>query len=202
MDKRKTTTKMIASFIAVLMIAVIACGGDVDEPATALPGQSSSIVDAFAADEPVAEDQQKLESAEADAAAKPNAEDKRVASAIAVHPEVEPEPGSDEAAIIEAYERTIQAIRARDFVAYVDACATSKRRISVDQTEFVFNSIWDEYLNVAGMTQREVTVRTFKDDTAFTESVMYEFDEVFVERFSYGFSKLDGVCYATTNCQV
>jgi hypothetical protein len=196
MLKRKTTLGMIASFIAILMIAVVACGGDVEEPATAIPAPS---VDAYASDDPVEGDEQKLESAEA--RANVNSEEQRVASAKAVHPAIEPEPGSDEAAIIESYEEIVRAIRTRDYAAYVEACAPTSRRLSIEQTEFVFRSIWDEFLDVAGMTQREVTIRLFDDGTALTEAVMYEYDDLFLERLSYGFTKIDGEWYATTNCQ-
>jgi hypothetical protein len=187
---------MMASFIAILMIAVVACGGDVEEPATAIPAPS---VDAYASDDPVEGDEQKLESAEA--RANVNSEEQRVASAKAVHPAIEPEPGSDEAAIIESYEEIVRAIRTRDYAAYVEACAPTSRRLSIEQTEFVFRSIWDEFLDVAGMTQREVTIRLFDDGTALTEAVMYEYDDLFLERLSYGFTKIDGEWYATTNCQ-
>ena len=72
---------------------------------------------------------------------------------------------------------------------------------TLSQVEFAFESVFGQYGDLAGINHRDVTVRLFKDDTALTESTMYEFDDVLFLSFSYSFSKVDGNWYADSNCK-
>ena len=113
----------------------------------------------------------------------------------------EPESGSDEEAILNVLERVTLSIRSEDTTEYVESCNPSRAKLSEAQVEFVFESVFSQLGELAGINHRDVTVRTFKDDTAITESVMYEYDDVLMSRYQYSFSKVDGNWYADTNCK-
>lgn len=131
----------------------------------------------------------------------PSTIDDRIASAQAVVPRIVPDPGSDEEAILEVLDRVARAIRAENTSEYVEACNPTRPRLTEAQTKFVFESVFASFGELAGITHRDVTVRTFKDNTAITESVMYDYDNVLMSRFQYSFTKVDGNWYADTNCK-
>ena len=115
-------------------------------------------------------------------------------------PVVEPEPGSDEAAIFDVFERVTRALRTGDLDSYLALCNPSGSVYKISQLEFVLDNVFSQFGDLTGLNHRDVTVRIFKDDTALTESIMYEFDDVFFESFSYSFNKIDGIWYANSNC--
>lgn len=188
-------------WIAILVIGLIlilgtACGGGDEETAAAASDSPSSVSDTAPLESEALDD----DLSDPDTAT-PSPPDERIAPAEAVVPKVQPEPGSDEEAILEVFERVTRAIRDEDTFAYVEACNPSRPRLSEAQTKFVFESVFTPYGELAGITHRDVTIRTFDDDTALTESIMYDYDEILFSRFSYGFSKVEGNWYADSNCK-
>ena len=194
----KSVLNPIALFaVGMILILATACGSsDEDLPATASTGAS------------LVSDTTPLESEAIvdDDLSQPEAEDSsttdvRIAPAQAVVPMTEPEPGSDEEAILNVLERVTLSIRSEDTTEYVESCNPSRAKLSEAQVEFVFESVFSQLGELAGINHRDVTVRTFKDDTAITESVMYEYNDVLMSRYQYSFSKVDGNWYADTNCK-
>lgn len=118
-----------------------------------------------------------------------------------VVPVVEPEPGSDEAAVLKVLETVTTSLRNNDFALYRSICNPSKSVMTLAQVEFTFVNFFGQYGDLAGINHRDVTVRIFDDDTATTESVMYEFDDVLFSSFSYTYSEVDGKWYADSNCK-
>ncbi len=90
------------------------------------------------------------------------------------------------------------SLRNEDFALYQSLCNPSKPVLTLDQVEFLFESVFSQYGDLAGISHRDVTVRLFQDDTALAELIKYEFDYVLFSSFSYSFSKVDGNWYA--NC--
>lgn len=180
---------LTALAVAMLLTLAMACGGSDEEKPSSAASNDTNLVPDLAPDE--------SDSIEDDPVV---AQDNRVPPSELVIPMVEPESGSDEEAIIGVFEQVMAAIRAEDSAGYLATCNPTKKKLSTAQLDFVFESVFGPYGELAGMSQRDLTIRTFKDDTALTESTFYEYEDVLFERFSYGFSKIDGTWYADSNC--
>lgn len=187
----ETKPVWITALIIAVLIAATACGSGDDESVA-----SSANNSAGAAAE---QDSIESESVDDDTAAV-EAADTRIAPAVAVVPKVEPEAGSDEAAIIEVFTRVALALRAGDTAGYLEACNPNRKQMTPAQMEFTFDNVYRQYGDLPGVTMKDVTIRLFKDDTATIESIMYSYDDVMFERFSYSFAKVDGAWYAESNC--
>ena len=174
---------LIPLFVAMLLAVVIACGG------------SEESSGAVAADPPTPPPAPASTSAPA---VSPTKTPRPVAEPVI--PAVEPEPGSDEAAIFEVLAVATMAMRSEDYALYRSACNPAKKTLTLEQVEFVFDSVFSQYGDLAGYNQRDVTVRIFKDDTALTESIFYEFDNVLFSSFQYSFIKVDGEWYVDSFC--
>ena len=183
--------------IGLILILAVACDdSDKETAAAASDGASLASNTAPLESEAIVDD----DLSDSDTASSSTTDD-RVAPAEAVVPEIEPEPGSDEEAILGVLERVTLAIRSENTGEYVESCNPTRSRLTEAQTKFVFESVFTPFGELAGITHRDVTVRTFKDDTAITESVMYVYDDVLMSRFQYSFTKVDGNWYADTNCK-
>ena len=191
----ETKPVWITALIIAVLIAATACGSGDDESVA-----SSANNSAGAADEQDSIESESVDDDTAEAAAAVEAADTRIAPAVAVVPKVEPEAGSDEAAIIEVFTRVALALRAEDIAGYLEACNPNRKRMTPAQMEFTFDNVYRPFGDLPGVTIKDVTIRLFKDDTATIESIMYSYDDVMFERFSYSFAKVDGAWYAESNC--
>ncbi|MCH7970771.1 MAG: hypothetical protein IH960_06985 [Chloroflexi bacterium] len=169
--------------MATLLAVAIACGG------------SDESSDTVAADPPTTPPEPTSTAAPT---VPPTARPEPAAGLII--PVVEPEPGSDEAAIFDVFERVTRALRTDDLDSYLALCNPARKAMTIPQLEFIFDNLFSQYGDLTGLNHRDVTVRVFKDDTALTESIMYSFDDIFFESFSYSFNKIDGTWYANSNC--
>jgi hypothetical protein len=183
--------------IGLVLILGTACGGSDEETAAAASDSPSLVSDTATLESEAIVDDDLSDPETVTSSTK----DERIAPAEAVVPKVQPESGSDEEAILEVFDRVIRSIRAEDTYAYVEACNPTRPRLSEAQTKFVFESVFAPYGELTGITHRDVTIRTFDDDTALTESIMYDYDQVLFSRFAYGFSKVEGNWYADSNCR-
>ncbi|MEE8045667.1 MAG: hypothetical protein V3T49_02385 [Dehalococcoidia bacterium] len=182
--------------IAILLILATACSGDEETSqvassengGNAASGQSASLLNSADAD-----DSSDAGSNDADSNDVPPPDE-------LVIPVEEPETGSDEAAVLSALAKVVTALRTDDYDLYIATCNPTRSTLNRAQVEFVFESVFSPYGNLKGINHRDVSVRLFKDETAMTESVMYEFDSVLFERYSYSYSKVDGEWYADSNC--
>ena len=175
------TSTFRAVIVAVVLAVVIGCGGGADPTATSVPPiappePTSTLVPA----------------------ASPIKTPRPVAEPVV--PAVEPEPGSDEAAVLKVLENVTMSYRNEDFALFQSLCNPSNAVLRLDQVEFLFESVFSPFGDLAGINHRDVTVRLFKDDTAITESIMYEFDDVLFSSYSYSFSKVDGNWYLDSFC--
>lgn len=170
-------------FAAILIVVAVACGGSAESADTVATNPPTTSPEPTSTAAPTVP---------------PTARPEPAAGLII--PAVEPEPGSDEAAIFDVLERVTRALRTDDLDSYLALCNPSRSVYTISQLEFVLDNVFSQFGDLAGLNHRDVTVRIFKDDTALTESIMYEFDDVFFESFSYSFNKIDGIWYANSNC--
>ena len=178
MFAKKTTAWTMAPFIAILMIAVIACSSEVDEPATSIPAQSKSIVDAFASDEPVPEDQAKQDSVDAEAAA----EAKIAGDAVMASPLIsfveEPEAGSDEAAISAVMTTRMTALNLHDWQGVMDTCDPRLAKPNTpEKLELLWTQFAEPFAPAMSYNQKNASIRFFKDGSAIMESDLYAYNE-------------------------
>lgn len=121
-----------------------------------------------------------------------------------VIPAVEPAAGSDEAAILEVFDRVVRAVNVEDWEATVETCDPGRAHMTAAQAELIINI---DYLrshdSLAGLNFRNVTVRIFDDRTALTESDEYELDRpVYSEPVQHSWHAVDGVWYSDTFCSM
>ncbi len=184
---RNTVAWTIAPLIAILMVTVIACGGEADEvvaiQTNAADVQPSSTPEPDAFDDIASSGIQK-----------------RTFTGPVVVPLTEPEPGSDEEAIIETMERFVQAVITSNVDAYLAECNPTRTVFTVPQAEFFFEDVFSQFGDPAGWNYRDVTVRLYGEDTAISETTIYHFDEVYGEDYSISWSKVDGIWYSNSNC--
>lgn len=169
---------MFAVAAAVAIVAAVACGSDDPAPAAA----------PTAAPEPT--------SAPAPTA---TPEPEVVIVDIPIVPAVEPEAGSDEAAILDLFERVVRTINLEDWDGFVGNCNPARPVMSVSQAKFMGDNIFSFRVELAGLNYRNVTVRLFDDGTAITTGDEYSFDEPTVEVI-YSWAKVDGQWYFSSNC--
>ena len=121
-----------------------------------------------------------------------------------VIPAVEPAAGSDEAAILEVFDRVVRAVNVEDWEATVETCDPGRAHMTAAQAELIINI---DYLrshdSLAGVNFRNVTVRIFDDRTALTESDEYELDQpVYSDPVQHSWHAVDGIWYSDTFCSV
>lgn len=113
---------------------------------------------------------------------------------------VEPEAGSDEAAILELFERVVRTINTEDWDAYVGNCNPTRPVMSASQVEFFFaDNPMTARVELAGLNYRNVTFRVFDDGTAITKGDEYSFEEPTID-VQYSWAKVDGQWYFSSNC--
>lgn len=117
-----------------------------------------------------------------------------------VVPAVEPEAGSDEATILDGLDQVARAMRTEDWVSYLEVCNPTRSIFTLAQIEFLADNIFNTSGNMAGTNYRDVTVQIYGEDTAKTESNLYEYDTVIFENYSHSWSKVDGNWYSNSNC--
>lgn len=178
---QKIHAGVVAPIFAILMVIVIGCGGDVDEPATAIPAaanaQSDSIVNSFSSEDPVEGDQDKQDASGRDSAAGAVAEKLVMASPL-ITPLEEPEPGSDEAMIYEVMTTRLKALNLQDYQGVLDTCDP---RLAKPNTPEKLEILWETfaipYAPAMTFNRKNASIRFLKDGSGIMESDLYTYDE-------------------------
>ena len=167
--------------VAMLLAVSIACASDDsasdDSPATT--NQSASIVDSesVVSEKVVAVDT----SRETKAHTGPN-----------VLPAEAAETGSDEAAIIDLLDHVVGAMNQEDWGSTLDVCNPDWKSMTADDAKMLNTFFYEGRVDLPGLNYRNVTVKAYKDDTAFTKSDEYEFDELLSEGIQHSWHFAEG----------
>ncbi|MCH8230601.1 MAG: hypothetical protein IIA53_09760 [Chloroflexi bacterium] len=176
---------LAALIIVMLMAVAIACGSS-DEPSDAgVAAQPASATTATNTPAPIEKPAELV---------KPSFEP--------IVPAVEPEAGSDEAAVLEVFRSVISAMNAEDWVSYVENCNSELGRRSVksaEEAESVFE-LAGQRIELASYNRRNVTVRLFDDGTAITTSDEYRYNDLISEGLTDSWEYADERWYAITLC--
>jgi hypothetical protein len=57
-------------------------------------------------------------------------------------------------------------------------------------------------VDLPGLNYRNVTIKTYKDDTAYSKSDEYEYDKLLAEGMQHSWHSVDGVRYSSSFCNV
>ena len=177
----RTTAWSALAIIFILMLAVIGCGGETNEPATAISasdGQSNSIVDAFSSDDPVAADQAKQDEIDAEAAADAQVAVNAVMADPLVTPSEVPEAGSDEAKIYAVMTVRLTALNLGDWPAAMDTCDPRlSKPNSPEKLELLWTRFASPWAPAMSWNRKNVSIRFLKDGSAVMESDLYAYNE-------------------------
>lgn len=182
----KTSTKRLIVVSAVLILAVATACGSNDEPLdeiVVVAEQSDTVLDS--------------ESVSDSIKTEPNTP---ASAGPVVVPAVEPVPGSEEAAILDVLDSVGRAMRTQDWNLYLEACNPTRAMFKLPQITFLGEERFNQSGLIAGTSYRDVTVRLYGEDTAITESNLYEYDNLLFENYSHSWTKLDGNWYSNSNC--
>ena len=193
-------TLLLVGLIFSLTSLIIACGGDeaVDDDSTSdVSDQSNSLVSVFSAE---ADEDFSADDELANELVNTEFVDRGMAPVL-VDPIVEPEIGSDEAAILEVFERQVLAFNQRDPGAFIKTCDPRLAKVNVHAA---IERLWSTYLEPSAPGQsynrRFVEVKVFKGEFANVSSKPYSYDEPFFSQelsgsFTDSWVKVDGEWY-------
>ena len=116
-------------------------------------------------------------------------------------PAVEPEAGSDEAAILDVLEHVVRAFTVEDWDASLERCDPSLRTMTAEQAEQIIEVTYGG-AGVADLNFRNVTFKVFDDGTALTSSDVYRLDELVFENVQQSWHAGEGKWYSDTFCQL
>jgi hypothetical protein len=183
---KSKSTWLLTLFTAMLLVSAAACGGTSDEPSTAVAANSAdqSILDPSGTDDSGDANQGALTPVDP-----------------LVVPVVEPEPGSDEAVILNSLSNVALAVATKDWDLFVETCNPNRRMKNGAQAELLVEFyIAQGRADLSGLNYRDVAVQIFDDGSAATTAVEYLRDEVGTEQVQFSWFNSDGIWYLNTNC--
>ena len=183
---KSKSTWLLTLFTAMVLVSAAACGGTSDEPSTAVAANSTgqSILDSSGTDD----------------------SGNAIPGALTpvdplVIPVVEPEPGSDEAAILNSLSNVALAVATKDWDLFVKTCNPNRRMKNGAQAELLVDFyIAQGRADLSGLNYRDVAVQIFEDGSAVTMAAEYLHDEVGTEQVQFSWFNSDGNWYLNTNC--
>jgi hypothetical protein len=186
----------MAISIAMLLAILIACGNS-DEPSTPAPAAASnsdndqpkSILDAVASDNPVDADDDINERL----AAKPvDAEMVKIQARMTV----EPEEGSDEAAILKVVRAQVLAYNLDNPVDFLKGCDPRLAKPNgPEDVVRLWSTFTAPFAPERSFNVRILGIRFFDDDTALVESDLYSYDEQILGTIAESWVTVDGGWY-------
>ncbi|MCH8911144.1 MAG: hypothetical protein IH867_10455 [Chloroflexi bacterium] len=115
-----------------------------------------------------------------------------------VVPVVEPDVGSDEAAILEVLERQIRALNIEDWVGFLDTCDPRLAKpVTPEKAAFIWDTNVVPFIPTGSLSRRNVGVRLFDDGTANVTSDAYSYGALAFADFSDVWVERDGEWYMT-----
>lgn len=117
-----------------------------------------------------------------------------------VVPTADPDPNSEEARVLDAFERWVHALAAENWSGYLDVCNPTRDNFTPDQMEFVADTFFSPFGDLAGTNYRNVEVKLFGEETATVSSSLYSFENLLFDGFTYSWSKVDGRWYSDSSC--
>ena len=167
----------MALFIAATIASTVGCGSSDDPPEEAAAGGAATTekpksilsitsADEFPNDESLSDD--------ASGAVPVTAE----LVEVFVVPAVEPEAGSDEAAILEVFERQVRALNLRDWETFIDTCDPRLAKINdVETVESLSETFVFAYAPAPSYNRRNVEIKVFNGSAANVAAEWYSYDE-------------------------
>jgi hypothetical protein len=178
---------LIAASLAIISAILVSCGGnDAQAPATAVTVATTpakTILDLGDAD-----DLNEVGS------------NVPVFTGPRVSPVTEPIPGSDEEKILDTFDRWVYALSIEDWDGYLAECNPNEHMFTPNQLEFVADTFFKPFGDLAGTNYRNVTVELLGNDLAKTDAALYSFNNLLFSGFAYSWSKVDGRWYTDSSC--
>ena len=166
---------ILLATMAILAIALAACGGDEDAPVAAAQPSATAVPVAT----PIPE------------TPRPTLPEKLVAAVT------QPEAGSDESKILAVLERQLEALNDENYDGFIETCAPSGRNQQTEEQlrAYVFEDIWGQgKTKPHGYNVKDVVVKMLKAPFAQTEFDLFYYDERFDSLF-WTWEKVDGEWY-------
>ena len=190
-EARRARVRNVFAVVAALAITVAAaCGSDDPTPAVAPTIQPTTTPAPTSAPAPTPTPETVLE------------------TVAPVVPAVEPEAGSDEAAILDVLDRVVRAARVGDIDSILENCDPTTTKLTPEGIDRMIGQIFfrdflkEKGKDFAGFNYRNVAVRVFDDGTAITSSDQYTFDELDFEGIQGSYHSRDGNWYPDSFCHI
>ena len=200
-----TNRSMIFTALAIGSMFLFAACGSSDSKTSASSGTGNSAGSSIVAAEPTLESE-----AVDDSVATPVLE-RRPPPAVSVIPLDQPEPRSEEEALLNALDRHVTSINTQDWPEFQAQCSTGNSRnvVSVEKLRFMLEEYGGIFrydipdFSIYGYNARAVEFRVYGAENARTTFDLYDYDKWLASGVSRTWEKVDGVwmsdsgeCYA------